>query len=71
MVQCLSNLRKPELETSMTKLHATLDTNLDREAAFAYIADWSKQAEWDPQNHILHLNTTLTINNKTSSDKVY
>ena len=32
----------------MTKLHATLDTNLDREAAFAYIADWSTQAEWDP-----------------------
>lgn len=32
----------------MTKLHETLDTRLDRETAFAYIADWSQQAEWDP-----------------------
>ncbi len=32
----------------MTKLHETLDTPLDREAAFAYISDWSLQAEWDP-----------------------
>ncbi len=32
----------------MTKLHETIDTALDREAAFAYIADWSRQAEWDP-----------------------
>jgi hypothetical protein len=32
----------------MTKLHETIETTLDREAAFAYIADWSLQAEWDP-----------------------
>ena len=32
----------------MTKLYETLDTTLDREAAFAYVADWSHQAEWDP-----------------------
>ena len=32
----------------MTKLHETIDTTLDREAAFAYISDWSRQAEWDP-----------------------
>ena len=32
----------------MTKLHESLETSLDREAAFAYIADWSRQAEWDP-----------------------
>lgn len=32
----------------MTKLHETLDTALDRETAFAYIADWSRQHEWDP-----------------------
>ena len=32
----------------MTKLHETIETTLDREAAFAYIADWSRQAEWDP-----------------------
>lgn len=32
----------------MTKLHETIDTALDREAAFAYISDWGRQAEWDP-----------------------
>lgn len=32
----------------MTKLHGTLTTPLDREAAFAYVADWGRQAEWDP-----------------------
>ena len=32
----------------MTKLHETIKTSLDREAAFAYISDWSRQAEWDP-----------------------
>jgi hypothetical protein len=32
----------------MTKLNETLETSLPREAAFAYIADWSRQAEWDP-----------------------
>ena len=32
----------------MTKLHETLETKLDREAAFAYVADWGQQAEWDP-----------------------
>lgn len=32
----------------MTKLHETLDTTLDRETAFAYVCDWSRQAEWDP-----------------------
>lgn len=32
----------------MTKLHETLETSLDREAAFGYVADWSRQAEWDP-----------------------
>lgn len=32
----------------MTKLHETIETTLEREAAFAYIADWSLQAEWDP-----------------------
>ncbi|MEX1296169.1 MAG: SRPBCC family protein [Candidatus Limnocylindrales bacterium] len=32
----------------MTKLHETIETSLDREAAFAYISDWSRQAEWDP-----------------------
>jgi carbon monoxide dehydrogenase subunit G len=32
----------------MTKLHETLETPLGREASFAYVADWSRQAEWDP-----------------------
>ncbi len=32
----------------MTKLHETIETPLGRGAAFAYIADWSRQAEWDP-----------------------
>ena len=32
----------------MTKLHETVVTPLDREAAFAYVSDWSRQAEWDP-----------------------
>ena len=48
MVQCLYNVRKPHTENTMTKLHATLVTPLDRETAFAYISDWSRQAEWDP-----------------------
>lgn len=32
----------------MTKLHETLETSLDRESAFGYVADWGRQAEWDP-----------------------
>ncbi len=32
----------------MTKLIETLETSLSREQAFAYVADWSRQAEWDP-----------------------
>ncbi len=32
----------------MTKLSESLSTALPRERAFAYIADWSRQAEWDP-----------------------
>ena len=32
----------------MTTLHGTLTTPLDRESAFAYVADWGRQAEWDP-----------------------
>ena len=32
----------------MTKLHERVVTPLDRETAFAYISDWSRQAEWDP-----------------------
>ena len=32
----------------MTKLHDTVTTRLTRERAFAYIADWSRQQEWDP-----------------------
>ena len=32
----------------MTKLTESLETSLPREEAFAYIADWSRQAEWDP-----------------------
>lgn len=32
----------------MTKLIESLETPLARERAFAYIADWSRQAEWDP-----------------------
>ncbi len=32
----------------MTKLHETVETTLDRASAFAYISDWSRQAEWDP-----------------------
>ncbi len=32
----------------MTKLIEALETPLAREVAFAYIADWSLQAEWDP-----------------------
>jgi hypothetical protein len=32
----------------MTLLHESLTTTLTRERAFAYIADWSRQEEWDP-----------------------
>jgi len=32
----------------MTKLHETVVSPVDRETAFAYISDWSRQAEWDP-----------------------
>ena len=32
----------------MTRLAEHLTTNLDREAAFRYVADFSRQAEWDP-----------------------
>ena len=32
----------------MTLLKETLLTPLSRDAAFEYIADWSRQAEWDP-----------------------
>jgi hypothetical protein len=32
----------------MTKLTESLETSLPQERAFAYVADWSRQAEWDP-----------------------
>ncbi len=32
----------------MTRLVEHLETPLDREAAFRYVADFSRQAEWDP-----------------------
>ncbi len=32
----------------MTKLFESVETALPREQAFAYIADWGRQAEWDP-----------------------
>ena len=32
----------------MTMLNETVDTPLSREAAFEYVTDWSRQAEWDP-----------------------
>ena len=32
----------------MPILKASVHTTLSRDAAFAYIADWSRQAEWDP-----------------------
>ena len=32
----------------MTKLNETIETALPRAEAFAYIADWDRQAEWDP-----------------------
>ena len=32
----------------MTKLTESLETPLPQERAFAYVADWSRQAEWDP-----------------------
>ena len=32
----------------MTKLTEHVTTPLDRDAAFAYVADFAKQAEWDP-----------------------
>ncbi len=32
----------------MTKRTVSIETALPREQAFAYIADWARQAEWDP-----------------------
>lgn len=32
----------------MTKLMESLETPLPRTEAFAYVADWSRQDEWDP-----------------------
>lgn len=32
----------------MPILKASIETTLPRDQAFAYIADWSRQAEWDP-----------------------
>lgn len=32
----------------MTKLIESVETALPREQAFDYVADWSRQAEWDP-----------------------
>lgn len=32
----------------MTKLVESIDVRLARDQAFAYVADWSRQAEWDP-----------------------
>lgn len=32
----------------MTKLQHSLETSTPRSAAFAYVAEWSRQAEWDP-----------------------
>lgn len=32
----------------MTRLMETLTSPIGRGAAFAYVADWSRQAEWDP-----------------------
>lgn len=32
----------------MTQLNETIETALPRAEAFAYIADWDRQAEWDP-----------------------
>lgn len=32
----------------MTKLTESLETPLPQERTFAYVADWSRQAEWDP-----------------------
>ena len=32
----------------MTKLIETVETPLARDAAYTYIADWSRQDEWDP-----------------------
>ena len=32
----------------MTRLERSIETPLAREAAFDYVADWSRQAEWDP-----------------------
>ena len=32
----------------MTRLHEQVVTSLPRETAFAYVADFSRQAEWDP-----------------------
>jgi carbon monoxide dehydrogenase subunit G len=33
---------------TMTKLLESVDTRLSRDEAFAYVADWARQAEWDP-----------------------
>ena len=32
----------------MTKLNETIETSLSRAEAFDYVADWSRQADWDP-----------------------
>lgn len=32
----------------MTKLTESLETSLPQAQAFAYVADWGRQAEWDP-----------------------
>jgi carbon monoxide dehydrogenase subunit G len=32
----------------MTRLVESIDAAVDRDRAFAYVADWSRQAEWDP-----------------------
>ena len=32
----------------MTRLEERFVTRLDRERAFAYVADWTHQSEWDP-----------------------
>ena len=32
----------------MTRLQRSIETPLDRVASFTYVADWSRQAEWDP-----------------------
>jgi carbon monoxide dehydrogenase subunit G len=32
----------------MTRLHERLETELPPDRVFEYVADWSRQAEWDP-----------------------